>query len=206
MFYFFRLLVVCLGISSVLQASEGTPLELPLNIPALREAFLKEHRVYEKVFEGKSQWSGFFCEGGYQYRVSLKTTVNDLKIDVLEDGSLVLKAVVGHPYIGFKGGYQGALSFCYPIENNSGLSVEEAILEAHIHFFETEEGRVQLKVDITSVELGTLRTSGTLSREMEEALTRSLNEGLSRLWSSHLGDWLSQTISFFINENLPINL
>ena len=53
---------------------------LSVDIPALREAFLKEHRVLEKVLEGKSQWAGTFCEGNYHYRILLKTTVDDLSI------------------------------------------------------------------------------------------------------------------------------
>lgn len=194
----FLLSVTSLGI----QASDSAP----FNGPALREAFLKEHRVFEKIVEGKSNWSGTFCNGNYHYRIMLKTTVDDLNIEVNEDGSLMMRAVVGNPYVGFQGAYQGAYSFCYPIENWSGLGFDKASLEARISFSEAEEGRVHLKVEITSVELGTLVTGGVLSKELEDAVTRSLNQGLSQVWSSELGSWLSQTISYYLNENLPIKL
>lgn len=175
------------------------------NLSSLEEAFLREHRLFEKVVEGRSQWQSAFCPGAYEYRVLLQTRMTDLGISLNDDGSVRIKARLGQPYVGFQGNYQGFYSFCFPVSGWSGLSVEHADIETVIHFSEGPEGRVVLKVEVESIELGHVLT-GALTQDLEEKLTVTLNEGLARVWASSLGDWLEARISLLLNKNLPINL
>jgi len=172
------------------------------NLSSIRQAFLEDHRVFEKVIEGKSQWQSTFCPGVYHYRIMLRTQLKDLDIKLAEDGSVVLKAVLHEPYIGFQGNYQGAYSFCFPVSNWSGVTAESAKIEAKVEFADTEEGRVLVKIKVNSVELGNLMT-GTLYKSWEETMTQMFNSGLRQIWSSQLGEWFSTKISSVVNEQLP---
>ncbi|MFM8270567.1 MAG: hypothetical protein ACKN9V_10295 [Pseudomonadota bacterium] len=172
------------------------------NLTEIRRAFLEDHRVFEKVIEGKSQWQSTFCHGVYSYRILLQTQLRDLDIQLSEDGSVFLKAVLHEPYIGFQGNYQGAYSFCFPVSNWSGLKAESASIEAKVTFTDGDDGRVKVKITINSVELGTLMTD-TLSKSWEERMTQLLNNGLSQVWASQLGDWFSTKISSVVNNHLP---
>lgn len=175
------------------------------NLESLERAFLNEHRLFQKVVEGKSNWDSAFCAGSYQYRVLLQTQITGLKITVNEDGSVRLKAKFSNPYVGFQGNYQGFYSFCFPVSGWSGLSLDYAEVETVIHFTEGAEGRVILRTEIETIQLGNVIT-GALSREWEERLTTTLNEGIARVWASSIGDWIESQISYLLNENLPINL
>lgn len=115
----------------------------------------------------------------------------------------MLKATLDNPYVGFQGSYQGAYSFCFPTNAWSGLSAESAEAFARVEFVDREDGRQEFKIHVYSVSFGLLHTGG-LPREVEENLTLLLNRGMTEIWQSELGDWLSQKISFFINKNIPV--
>lgn len=172
------------------------------DLSAIRRAFIEDHRIFEKVIEGKSEWHSTFCQGVYSYRVILRTQLKDLDIQLAQDGSISLKAVLHEPYVGFQGNYQGAYSFCFPVSNWSGLTAESATIDAQIQFADAEDGRIKVNVKVSSVELGTLMTDN-LSQSWEEKMTGLLNSGLSQVWSSQLGDWFSSQISSVINQHLP---
>jgi len=180
-------------------------ISLAQNWENLERAFLKEHRLFQKVIVGKSQWNSAFCEGNYHYRVLLQTQVTSLKILVNDDGSVRVKARFSNPYVGFQGNYQGFYSFCFPVSGWSGISLDYAEVESVIHFSEGLEGRVILRTEVESVYLGKIAT-GALSKDWEEKLTTTLNEGIAQVWASSWGDWLESQISHLLNENLPINL
>jgi len=164
-----------------------------------------EHRVLEKVIKGKSQWEGYFCQGVYEYRILLKTQISRIEIDLEEDGSVSLEAELGEPYIGFQGNYQGAYSLCLPLGAWSGIRAENATIKARIYFFEQADGRVEVKVDVKSLQLGQLMTNA-LAPSIEKNLTDTLNQGLEEVWSSQLGEWANTWISDILNQNIPIDL
>ncbi len=182
-----------------------SPLAPAQNWESLETAFLKDHRVFQKVVEGKSQWTSAFCEGTYNYRVLLQTQITRLKIVVNEDGSVRLKARFSNPYVGFQGNYQGFYSFCFPVSGWSGISLDYAEVESVIHFSEGLEGRVILRTEVESIHLGNV-TTGALSKDWEEKITTTLNEGIAQVWATSWGEWLESQISYFLNQNLPINL
>jgi hypothetical protein len=124
---------------------------------------------------------------------------------VEEDGSVYIKAELERPFVALQGKYQGAYSLCFPIGNAAQLEAENAVLEARVYFGggDLEAGQLDLKVVVISVQFGTLLNE-SFSPEFEEVLTQMLNQGLNQLWASHLGDWFSETISFFLNQNFPI--
>lgn len=168
----------------------------------IRREFLEDHRVFEKVIEGKSEWESVFCQGVYSYRILLRTQLKDLDIELAEDGSILLKSVLHEPYIGFQGNYQGAYSFCFPISKWSGLSAESARIEAKVEFTDTAEGPVKVNIKVNSVQLGKLMTE-TWSESWEERLTGMINQGLTQVWTSQLGEWFSSKISSIVNEHIP---
>jgi hypothetical protein len=45
--------------------------------------------------------------------------------------------------------------------------------------------------------------SDSLYTSWEESMTQMVNNGLSQVWSSSLGDWFSSKISSVVNEHLP---
>lgn len=169
------------------------------------QQFLAEHRVFKKVVEGKAEWESFFCRGQYDYRLLLQTQIQELEIDLEEDGSVNLEAKLWEPYIGFQGNYQGAYSFCFPLGAWSGVRAKDATIRAKIEFFEKEEGRVEVSIRIDSVELGVLMTNA-LAPSLEKQITDTLNQGLREIWASELGDWAEQWISYILNKNIPIHL
>lgn len=191
-------------------AQAGVPVDealTSLKVETIREAFLKEHRVFEKIIEQRAEWESPFCQGQgtYQYQLRLKTQIQELDIQVEEDGSISIKAVLERPSFALRGSYQGAYSFCYPVGNGTEMEADKVALETRVYFGEgdLEAGQLDLKVEVISLEFGTLRTK-TFSSEYDEVLTRLLNQGLDNLWKSHLGEWFNQTISFFLNQNFPI--
>ncbi|NBX75805.1 MAG: hypothetical protein EBQ92_04560 [Proteobacteria bacterium] len=172
------------------------------DISSIRREFLEDHRVFEKVIEGKSEWESTFCHGVYSYRIMVRTQLKDLDIQLDQDGSVILKAVLHEPYVGFQGNYQGAYSFCFPVSDWSGLTAEDAKIEAKVEFTDTEEGRILVNIKVNSVKLGRLM-SDSLYQSWEESMTRLVNNGLSQVWASQLGDWFSSKISSMVNEHLP---
>ena len=181
------------GNASVAPFSDGS---------SIRREFLEEHRVFEKIIEGKSDWESTFCHGVYSYRIMVRTQLKDLDIQLGPDGSVILKAVLHEPYVGFQGSYQGAYSFCFPISKWTGLTAEDAKIEAKVEFTDTEDGRVRVNIKVGSVEIGRLM-SDSLYTSWEESMTQMVNNGLSQVWSSSLGDWFSSKISSVVNEHLP---
>lgn len=191
-------------------AQAGVPADEALSalkVEAVRQAFLNDHRVFEKTIEQRSEWESPFCQGlgTYQYQLKLRTQLQELDIRVEDDGSIAIKAVLERPSFSLRGNYQGAYSFCYPIGNGTELKADKVNLEARVYFGEgdLEAGQLDLRVEVVSIEFGTLHTK-TFPSEYDEALTHLLNQGLDQLWRSHLGDWFNQTISFFLNQNFPI--
>ncbi|NBT58551.1 hypothetical protein EBT16_07180 [bacterium] len=180
------------------QAADHTSLDLF----SVRRDLLEDHRVFEKVIEGKSEWESYFCKGVYSYRVMLRTQLKELDIDLAQDGSVVLKSVLHEPYVGFQGNYQGAYSFCFPISQWTGLSAENARVEAKVEFSENEDGRVSVKIKVNSVEFGRLMTE-SFSDPWEARMTDLLNRGLSQVWASQLGDWFNSKISTIVNQHIP---
>lgn len=164
-----------------------------------------EYRVLEKEIKGKSQWQGFFCQGVYEYRILLQTQISKLEIVLEEDGSVSLDSELEEPYIGFQGNYQGAYSLCVPLGAWSGIRAENAKIKARIYFFEQSDGRVEVKVDVKSLQLGQLITNA-LAPTIEKNLTDTLNQGLKEVWSSQLGEWANTWISDILNQNIPIDL
>ena len=179
--------------------------EIKLNPEGLREALLGKHRLLEKIVEERSEWESAFCPGVYYHRILLRTRISDLGITINDEGSIRLKARFAQPYVGFQGNYQGFYSLCFPVSGWSGLSAEDAQIEALIHFSEGPEGRVVLRIQVDSVRLGKLST-GALSPEMEKKLTELINQGMTKAWSSFLGEWFNSSISNLVNDHLPINL
>lgn len=180
------------------------PLEQPRALE-WEQRFLAEHRVFRKVVEGKAQWDSVFCQGQYDYRLLLQTQIQELDIELEEDGSVQLEAKLWEPYLGFQGNYQGAYSFCFPLGAWSGVRAKDATIRARIEFFEKEEGRVAVNVSIDSVEVGLIMTNA-LAPSLEKQITDTLNQGLRELWASELGDWADQWISHVLNKNIPIHL
>jgi hypothetical protein len=172
------------------------------DVASIRREFLEDHRVFEKIIEGKSEWESTFCHGVYSYRILVRTQLKDLDIQLGSDGSVILKAVLHEPYVGFQGSYQGAYSFCFPISKWSGVTAEDAKIEARVEFTDTEEGRVRVNIKVNSVELGRLM-SDSLYNSWEESITHMVNNGLSQVWSSSLGEWFSLKISSIVNDHLP---
>lgn len=170
-----------------------------------KQRFLAEHRVFRKVVEGKAEWDSYFCRGQYDYRLLLQTQIQELDIELEEDGSVLLEAKLWEPYLGFQGNYQGAYSFCVPLGAWSGVRAKDATLRAKIEFVEKEDGRVEVKVKIDSVELGLIMTNA-LAPSVEKQITETLNQGLREIWASALGDWADQWISYVLNKNIPIHL
>jgi len=171
----------------------------------LQNRFLEDHRVFQKLVEGKARWNSTFCQGIYDYRLLLQTQIKDVNIELQDDGSVVLEAELWEPYIGFQGNYQGAYSLCIPVGAWSGIKAETAFIRAHVVFFEKEEGRVNVNVNVEEVHLGLLVTNA-LSPSFEKSLTETLNQGLKEVWSSELGDWANEMISDLLNQNIPIHL
>ncbi|NBX91827.1 MAG: hypothetical protein EBQ85_01185 [Proteobacteria bacterium] len=174
-----------------------------VDILGLGETLTQGLRVFERVYEGNDQWAGSFCNGQYSYRLRVRTQINDVQIELNEDGSVLLNATLENPYFGFEGSYTGAYSLCFPTSAWTGLSADQIHASARIEFTDKEDGKVEFTVHVNSLALDRLHTGG-LSGEAEETLTLLLNKTLKEVWTSQFGEWLSQQISLYINKNIPV--
>lgn len=182
-----HLILLCLLFAGVAQATSWTRIFDEL-------AFER----FSGAWKSDGKWKGWLCEGSYQYEASVKGEVFDTTYEAEGETVALLKTEIRDLGARAKGSYQASKTLCIPFHIGVSMNVD--------NFFATVRVRIEgptmekISVRILETKFGTIHFGKAVSPKIEKVVTKVINSALHSLWSSWLGEWISNKISPFLEE------
>ena len=167
---------------------------------SLEQGLKIDGKNYRGQWQGKKQWEGFLCDGYSYYNVNVAGSVEDVRADVLDNGSIDLQVLLSHNEAGFHGFYRSKITLCKQIKAMAWM--ENLYFRAHIRLQFLDEG---LKADIHVLETifhGLDFKKWWIPDWLEKHLTTLLNKAARYVWSSFIGRWIEKKLAHIVEDSL----
>jgi hypothetical protein len=150
-----------------------------------------------------AQWEGTLCNGSYSYKYAMHGDVGRVDFELNEQGTIDIQADIHNIFINGDGSFRGQRTLCIPLKGWFGVGIDSAHLHTLVSFTGTGQNLKDMKVRIVETTFGTIHVGSAVPGWMEKFLTRRVNKGLSKVWGSRMGGWLSEKISDIIRRQMP---
>lgn len=167
----------------------------------LGDQIVKEHKQLRATWGEKQSWSGMLCNGFYEYKLDVGATLEKVQVELKEEGYFEVTARAGEVYAATEGMYRSKATLCAPAHGWLGLGSPWAELVTKIHF--GEDGLNDLRVEIVSTKLGTLRLGRYVPKWFGDFAAGLLNRGMTYIWNSRIGGWLNGKITAEVRKRIP---
>jgi len=196
----FRLLVlVLLTVPCALKAFDPSALQWN----GLANDFKQETRQLKGSWKGGETWKGRLCNGFYDYSVDAGAVLETIDFELNDNGTISVFADLKDLYAGLYGDYRSAASGCLTLRKSMAIGSDRAQIFVEATFDGENQDLNSLKVRVISTKLGTLHLGKKVAPWFEHFLGYALNRGLSMIWASKVGEWISDKISDIIKKKIP---
>jgi len=166
--------------------------------------FVIQKDVFKGDWDSTETWDGLLCDGKYDAKAVMQGRIADTNLKLNPDQTLTATAELVNIVAGISGTYVSELSVCVPLGFGHNISVDRIDIGALVTF--TDKGQnvaPDLHVKVQSTVLGKVTYAEWHPVWFEDFLTENLNIGLKKVWSSSLGDRISNYISEQIAKKIP---
>ncbi len=163
---------------------------------------LSSGKKIEGVWKEKQKWEGWLCEGSYQYQVDLTAVVEKVDFDITDKGFLIVTADLKEIFAKANGLYRSSATLCLPTGGWLGAMAPWAKLKTEVHFGDSGSMK-DVRLKIVSTELGRFNLGKVFPVWFEDFFTGVMNRGLTLVWNSKVGEWLSGMITEEVKRRMP---
>lgn len=174
-----------------------------LNFAELSDEIQHDLQRFDGTWKDSAAWKGSLCGGSYYYEVYGRADAEKIDFQLNEKGSVNVNGLFKNLFAKARGRYQGDYTLCVPMKGNYEAAIDDAEIDAEATFEGAGESLKDLKVKVLRTKLGRIRLAQWLPDWFENFLTRQINRGLSQVWASRLGEWLSDKITEIIKKKIP---
>lgn len=197
---FFGILVLAfLSISAMASAVDPSD----LNWHEAHYDFQKQNHQLSGSFNGAEKWGGTVCNGKYDYNVSFGADLETVDFELNDNGTIAVYADLRDIFGGANGLYWGERSLCVPLKGWTGIGMDRAEIFVEAAFQGDGENMNDIRVRIVATKFGALHLGKGVPAWFERFLQGLFNKALVKVWSSKLGEWISNQISDIIKKKIP---
>ncbi|MBY0370611.1 hypothetical protein K2X33_07995 [bacterium] len=165
------------------------------------DQLVKEHKQLRQTWNESQTWPGYFCQGSYSYAVNVGTDLDNVKVDLKDEGYLQITANIKNLFAGVQGAYRSKATLCLPQGGWLGVGSSWGEMVTQVHF--GEEGLEGLTIKIVSTKIGELKLGRYVPKWFEDFTGGLVNRALSAVWNSRLGEWLNAKITDEVRKKIP---
>ncbi len=166
----------------------------PQGVDAWSDDFVFDHESFAGDWISRQNWKGTFCNGDAGYRGRIGGHIEKIRFK-LEDKYIEATADMKDIWGNLSGSYRSGYSACARLSGQIGADADWAHLRLHVYMNPSETETQLSRIEIKESVLGRIRFGLWLPSYLEEYATKLVNRGLEKVWSSWIGDWISQKIS-----------
>jgi len=166
----------------------------------LEENFLEGNKKIEGSWFGGKNFTPNGCSRGfYSARAKFSAVLQKIKIDLTEENTVNIAAILSQGYVRVDGDYLGDLSGCWNASGWIGAGIDSIDIRARV-LVKTLEDSPKVDVEVYHVNFGHLRLGSYCPEWLEIWLTDSLNKATVYIWKTKLGDWLNRHATDYFNS------